>query len=353
MGHRLEPFQKLVVATWASVVVLIFVGAVVRATGAGLGCPDWPTCWGRLIPPVSVDQVDFERINLERFRKKAERFGIDPESITEATLREQFNPVHVWTEYINRLTSLPLGFLALATAIAGFRQARRGRRLVFLGGLAALVIVLVNAWLGRMVVLSGLKPGIITLHMALAILLLGILIYIAWRGCARPWQLPIMKGRRRRLLAIVVGLLVVTIFEGLIGSQVREMTDELAKVHAEMPRASWTLELENTWMYLVHRTFSWMVLAAALVFYWNASRALPQGCGWLEKSILALVLSQMVLGLVLAHIGILPGAQILHIGLSSLLVSALFLWMLASSSAGEKPRETAQAPQKHGCISNV
>ena len=88
-------FQKLAIAALLSVIVLIFVGAVVRATGAGLGCPDWPKCWGRLIPPISVDQVDFDRIDMERFKRKAERHGGDPNKIAVESLREEFNPAHV------------------------------------------------------------------------------------------------------------------------------------------------------------------------------------------------------------------------------------------------------------------
>lgn len=327
----LSPFQKLVVATWTSIIVLIFVGAIVRATGAGLGCPDWPTCWGCWVPPTSVDEVDFERLNLERFRTKAERFGIDPSTITEETLREHFNPVHVWTEYINRLTSLPVGFLSLLTAIFGFQQAKRhGRWLLAIGGLAALIVVLINAWLGRQVVLSGLQPGIITWHMALAILLLGMLVFLGWHAETSPRSLSFKEPTRLPLL-LGISLLILTIFEGLMGSQVREMTDELAKVHADTPRSAWTAELEQTWMYVVHRSFSWVVLGTAVAFFLVNGKTLLTGNRWLEKAILGLVISQMFLGLILSHVGILAVAQVLHIGLSSLLVSGLFLWILLGS----------------------
>lgn len=103
-------FQKLSVAALVSVLLLMFVGAIVRVTGSGMGCPDWPTCWGCLIPPTSVDQVDFDKLPIEKFQRKAERMGRDPVSISAETLRSEFNPRHVWTEFTNRLFSLPVGF---------------------------------------------------------------------------------------------------------------------------------------------------------------------------------------------------------------------------------------------------
>ncbi len=330
---RLTGFQRVVLATWVALVILIFMGAIVRATGAGLGCPDWPTCWGNWIPPTSVDQVDFEKIDLERFRKKAERLGNDPNTLTEDFLRQQFNPVHVWTEYVNRLTSMPLGIFSLWLAALGVGQWRRRRPVVAISAWLSLAIVLINAWLGRMVVLSGLRPGIITLHMALAILMLCLLVYAGWRGCEDPWRLrmrPDHDQHRRRVYLFVILLAFLTVFEGLMGSQVREMTDALAKRYADMPRAHWTAELEHSWMYLVHRSFSWLVLGAAIGFYLSAQRALTKGCRWLEKLILGLILAQMFLGLILANVGILAIAQIFHIGLSSILVSALALWILGN-----------------------
>ncbi len=78
-------FQKVALAALVSVILLIFVGAIVRVTGAGMGCPDWPRCWGCLIPPTSVEDVDFSKLDLEKFRSKAERAGRDPLTITEPT----------------------------------------------------------------------------------------------------------------------------------------------------------------------------------------------------------------------------------------------------------------------------
>ena len=323
------PFQRLAVAAFVCVELLLFVGAAVRASGSGLGCPDWPFCYGCWVPPTSAEAIDFSKLDLEKFRKKAAQHGRDPATITEETLRAEFDPVATWIEYLNRLTSLPVGLSVLAMWLASIGEWRRGRARVLVAATASLGLVLVNAWLGARVVLSGLQPGIITLHMALAILLLCVLIYTAWRAHAHPWRLPdLSQSRSSKAWWWALVLFALVVIEGVLGSQVREMTDQLAKVHFGEKRSQWVGELEQTTVYLIHRSFSWLILAAAIAFGLAAKRRLGR-LGALEISILALVGAQMVLGVVLGHIGILPLAQVLHVGLSSLLVSGLFLWILA------------------------
>ena len=315
-------FQRIALTAFITVEVLIFVGAAVRATGSGLGCPDWPFCYGRVIPPTSADQIDFTKLNLEKFKARAARHGRDPSTITPELLRAEFDPVATWIEYVNRLTSLPVGISMTVLLVASFWQ-RRGS--VVVSSLASFLLVGINAWLGARVVLSGLKPGTITLHMALAILLLCALVFTAWRGTASPWQLP-LKGSRLvvRVASILFALVVI---EGIMGSQVREMTDHLAMTHSGQMRSAWVAELEHSWVYLVHRSFSWLILGFGIWFV-RASGAARGRTGWLERGIMALITGQMLLGVVLSQVGIVRVAQILHIGLSSLLVSGLFLWLL-------------------------
>ena len=62
-------FQKTALAALMATMLLIAVGAVVRASGAGLGCPDWPKCWGAMWPPSSLEEVDFEKLDIEKFQR--------------------------------------------------------------------------------------------------------------------------------------------------------------------------------------------------------------------------------------------------------------------------------------------
>jgi cytochrome c oxidase assembly protein subunit 15 len=308
----------------------MFVGAIVRVTGAGMGCPDWPTCWGCLIPPTKVEQVDFSKLPIKRFQDKAERMGRDRKTITVESLRQEFNPRHVWTEFLNRLSSMPVGFFSLATFIAAFWQRER-RPLVFWMAFTSLIVVLTNAWMGAQVVYSGLSPGVLTAHLALAMSLLGSLAYCAWRGTETPWRIQMDPEPLGKLRLAVTILLVVILTEGILGSQIREMTDELAKSHSNAPRSSWIAELEHSWIYLFHRSFSWVVLGATLWSWMLTKRYRDGGAGKVERVVLGIVLAQMALGLVMAQVHIYSWVQVLHVGLSAILLTFVWLWRFGLS----------------------
>ncbi|MFZ4596445.1 MAG: COX15/CtaA family protein [Verrucomicrobiaceae bacterium] len=320
-------FQRIAITAFVALEILIFVGAAVRATGSGLGCPDWPFCYGCWVPPTSADQIVFTEATLEKFRAKAAKHGRDASSITLETLKAEFDPVATWVEYLNRLTSLPVALSVFFLVAASIGEWRARRPQVFLAAVAALVLLLVNAWLGARVVYSGLRPGTITLHMALAILMQVILVYAAWRGTSTPWRFGTTKVGLQSARRVAFVLFTLVVIEGVMGSQVREMTDQLALQHSGQMRSLWASELEQTWVYIVHRSFSWFIVACAAWFVIMARRCMGR-MGWLETAIASLVAAQMVLGLILAQVAIYPLAQILHIGLSSLLVSGLVLWIL-------------------------
>ena len=327
-GMRLSVFQKVALAALIFTLFLMFVGAVVRATGAGMGCPDWPKCWGKYIPPTSVEQIDVEALPIERYKEKAKRYGRNPDEVTRETVLAEFNPTHTWTEFINRLCSLPIGLFTILTLGMSFKFLKK-KPLVTIASAAATFLVGLNAWMGARIVYSGLQPGTITTHMALAILLLCVQVSIVWMARDEPWMLRVTQlGRKLKWLGLIAFIFILA--EGIMGSQVREMTDELKKAHGDAPRSEWVSELEHTWMYLLHRSFSWFVLAATLMFYWGSRSFRMGGAGWHEKVVLGAVLAQMVLGIVLSQVGILRVVQVLHIGISAVLVAVFFHWLLAA-----------------------
>jgi len=229
---------------------------------------------------------------------------------------------------------MPLSLLTLATFIAAFGQ-RAKRSRMFWSAFGALVLLLANAWMGARIVHSGLKPGIITTHLALAMLMLGSLMYCAWAGTDRPWRAeisPLAAGRMR--LALLV-LFVVVVGEGIMGAQIREITDEMARAHHHAPRGAWIGELEKTTIYLVHRSFSWAVLFASL---WAFRIAKRHGSpGRVGRVVLGIVLAQMALGVIMSWIHLYAWVQVLHVGLASVLLAFVWLWLFGAWRPAERP----------------
>lgn len=333
MRMRMSGFQKVALAALVFVVLLIFVGAIVRVSGAGMGCPDWPKCYGQYIPPTNVEELDTSLLDIEKFKEKAEKHGRDPDTITEETIVAEFNAVHTWTEFINRLCSLPIGIFTLLTFILSFKWLKK-RPAVTVGAFTALFLVGLNAWMGAKIVYSGLKPGTITIHMALAILLMCVQTFVVWAGAEKKWAIK-FSDNAKSLRWVALATFVFIILEGVMGSQVREMTDALKKSHGNAPRIEWVAELEHTWVYLLHRSFSWVVLLSAIWFYVMSGQARAGGRDWHEHAILGIVLAQMVLGLVLSQVGILAVVQVLHIGLSSILACVFIHWLLGAFNRGK------------------
>ncbi|GAA5483814.1 COX15/CtaA family protein [Haloferula sargassicola] len=323
-------FQKIALASLLSVLLLVFVGAIVRVTGSGLGCPDWPTCWGCLIPPWKVEQVDLSKIDFDKFQAKAARLGRDPATVTPEHILESFNPRHVWTEYLNRLTSLPVGLFAVATLVAAF--GRPGRQRVVVGtAMAALIVILINAWMGARVVYSGIKPGILTAHMALAMLLIVLQVFTLWRGTDRPRRLALDPRQASRLRWGVGAVIVLVVVEGIMGSQIRELTDEMARHHGGEDRTAWIGELEKSGLYLVHRSFSWLIVVATVAGWIFTRRGTHGRPGKAATLALVLVGCQMVLGLIMAQVRVHQVAQVLHVGLAAILLAAVVHWWLTLS----------------------
>lgn len=282
---------------WISLVfvhLVILAGSVVRMTGSGMGCPDWPKCFGYAIPPTSEEQVswDEDRVFLSGqmivYNKEllvaqtdfTSGSEIDPSNwkVYEKHDYATFNPFHTWVEFINRfigaLTGIPVLILAFLTLRYSFRKRKVA---VALLGLATLFMLGFEAWLGKLVVDGNLIPGSITIHMFGSILIVFLLLSLIRRMDGKKIELIDRKPKLILIMLIVFGLVQV-----FLGTQVREEVDHL--VHqGVLDRSSWIAQLSE--MFIVHRSFSWIVIAltAALAYFmkkaqkWSAEMNLLVG----------------------------------------------------------------------------
>lgn len=273
-----------------------------RATGAGLGCPDWPQCFGMWIPPTSAAELP------------------------AAYDASEFNVVKTWTEYINRLVGVFVGFLILLTTIFSTAYLS-GRKKVFWGSFAALILVIFQGWLGGQVVRSGLQSGMISVHMSVALIILMALVYAAWHSKRDSYRFTLMRHHKRALFRLSTVLLVLTVCQVLLGTQVREGIDMVNKEMFE--RSEW---LEQVGIIdEIHRSFSWSILLTGLIIiYYVKKHNLVYSISRLAFSVMGLIILQIILGVVLAYGGLPASFQVLHLGFSAILVIAIQLLLLSS-----------------------
>jgi heme a synthase len=307
----LKSWRRLAVITICAVYFLILVGASVRATGAGMGCPDWPTCFGSWIPPTSEAQLPANYQEIYADRGYAET---------------RFNPVKTWTEYVNRLVGVTIGLLILATALKSLGL-RNHDRWITIASVAALLMVIYQAWLGSRVVASNLQPGMITLHMLMALAIVGVLLFAlarSRRGIMAGRSIVGLDSRFRLLLYAVIAM---TILQITMGTQVREMVDYLN--HTEgAERSAWVSALP--WVFYVHRSFSAVVLFANVWLVWILYRSIG-----LHHSLTRLAMGQLLVvglavlsGATLGHLGMPALVQPTHLLSASLIFGLQFLlWM--------------------------
>jgi cytochrome c oxidase assembly protein subunit 15 len=304
----LNPFQKWALATTIATFVLIMIGGIVRASDSGLGCPDWPQCFGRPYPPLTESQV--------------------PDHIDAG----QFDFQAAWIEYVNRLVGVLIGFLILGTMYHALKTHRRVPRVLY-PTIAAFVLVLFQGWLGGEVVESELNPLHITAHLVLALLIVNLLLYAtvsAFFPETRPYaNLPRQRRTLGRLALLVLVLVLVQVGFGA------GLRGELEIVEDESPtlaRGEWIEEAG--WVDPVHRSFSWLVLAGVVGLVYYTHRRMQEQhhlIQWAARAAGGLVIVQILAGIGLAYGPLPPILQVTHLVGASLLVGALMaLYLLAS-----------------------
>jgi len=310
-------------------------------TGSGMGCPDWPKCFGLMIPPTERAQVTWtegeeyasgrmlvandtlwvvtEDLHATDFQKARASGLLKPYDKHDYAI---FNPVHTWVEFINRLIGALTGLPALVFLLLSVRHAfavRDWRPL--LAAVWTVVMLGFAAWLGKKVVDGNLIPGSITLHMlgALAILM-GLVVYV---GHSLRREHPLSAEVKRGWLGLAALL---ALGQLIGGTQVREAVDGLSA--AGVFRSDWVAALPDWWKW--HRTFSWGVLGANLVWAIPLLKQ-PKSAQKIAWTTFALLAGQFLTGVCFVYAEMPAMAQPIHLLLGMGLILAN-VWALARFS---------------------
>lgn len=280
------------------VFAIILAGGVVRTTQSGMGCPDWPTCFGMWVPPTSADQLppDYEKY-----------LGLQD-------IDHSFNAVHTWTEYINRLLSALIGIFILVHAIWSWRKFRKTDKTVLRLSLLMLIITIIEAWLGKEVVNTNLEVLKITVHMlgALVMAVIPLLIINRLQGAGK-----INDSFLKNMLSASLAVILAQIF---FGTEVREQVDVISKSLQYSQRELWLAKTD--YFFDVHKTTSIAAAFLCVIVFWRSlsyASLLRNGL-----FILLSLLLIMALGIIMAYINIPAYAQPLHLLFSSILFVSLF-----------------------------
>lgn len=325
--QRERLFRRLALLTVITIYLVVIAGGVVRSTGSGMGCPDWPRCFGRWVPPTDIAQLP---TNYQEF------YGAKLKGEIE------FNPVKTWIEYVNRLLGAVAGLLVFGLLVVSIPYLRKDKR-VFYGSLLSLVLIGANGWLGSRVVATELAPYMVTLHMLLAILVVFALLYVmtvSYSGHTTVEAVSNKKAINRILLWTVAFSLI----QVLVGSQVRETVDEVIQRIGYGERQRWIDSLD--YRFYFHRSFSLVILAFHLgVIYLLRKYTVTRGLiSQLTAALFGLVVAEVVTGLILAYFGFPAAAQPIHLTLAIIILGLQFTVFLVVNADRLLQKRAVQEP---------
>ncbi len=286
----MQSFRRLAFFSTLATYFLIFVGGLVRVSGAGLGCPDWPKCYGRWFPPLSVNDL--------------------PPDLGATGL----TVVLAWIEYFNRLVGVSVGFLILAVAIMALVKYRHLPKILWPSLLAALLVAY-QGWQGGKVVTSELEPILVSAHLLLSYLIVSLLIYVTQQTYYQ--QLPkgeVAPSSYPPQAVFWCGLLWVGgMLQILLGTQVREAIEMIAR---EFPllKDSQLLREVGVWndIHMISGTlmvlFTWFVGYSILKLSHQVSQLVRLAL-W---GMMVLMLVEVLLGIFFYFYGLSPVAQLFH-----------------------------------------
>lgn len=295
-------FRRFAFLTTIATYFLIFVGGLVRVSGAGLGCPDWPQCFGRWIPPTSINQVPKELVG-------------------------QFNMTLAWIEYINRLCGMTVGLLILVTALWAIFKFRPYKKILY-PAMAAAVLTAFQGWQGSVLVSSLLEPVVITVHMLLALLIVSFLIYTTAQAyfIERKEHFDSQPKVPKEVSRWFGWLWFLGLIQILMGTQIRSAIEVIQKEFPNINSSEWLSQVGL--LNHVHMGIGVLLLAFTWYVFAKVKPLKEKISSLVNQSVLAVALVvtvQLILGLIFILFDLRPLTQVFHLWLASIYIGLVLL----------------------------
>jgi cytochrome c oxidase assembly protein subunit 15 len=270
----------------------------VRVSGAGLGCPDWPKCFGRWIPPLRQDQIPV---------------GFDTSN---------FNITLAWIEYINRLAGMITGLLILATALLAIKNFRQSKQILIPSIFAALLVA-VQGWYGSVVVKTQLLPETVSIHLLLALIIVSLLVYLSYSSFQLASNASKATSRPERKWILFLWL--ISIVQILLGTGIRSAVE---KIWDRFPLLIAGEVLNQVGMITYVHTLLGIFLAIGVgllgqkIMKIDKISQVSKQSFWLLN---ILIILQIIIGVNLYVFGLSPILQVFHLWIASLFIGVLLI----------------------------
>lgn len=325
-------YRKFVKISLAIVYLVIVAGAVVRMTGSGMGCPDWPKCFGYYIPPTTEDEITWKpysvyfkgqiivynealKVAQDNFTS-TDRFNTSNWKVYEKHSYATFNATHTWIEYINRLLGALSGLAILIMTILSFRYWSKQKNITFVS-IFTLLLLLFQAWLGATVVYSELLPIRITIHMLVALVITSLLISLL--SMSKDKRNSVFTYNKQLEYLLSIGILL-SLFQIAMGTQVRQAVDDSIRAIGYEGKSAW-IDDPGT-LFFIHRSFSIIVVLVNLGIWWiNKKKQLNYP--WTHTLLIILAI-EVLSGIAMFYLNFPFGTQAMHLIFASLLFGLQF-----------------------------
>jgi len=329
----LNNFIKISKISLVLVYLVILAGSLVRMTGSGMGCPDWPKCFGYYIPPSEESELLFKAnhdyktnqmiiLNSEKLYtakldfRSSEKINLNDWDLYEKHNYVTYDPVHTWIEFINRLIGALAGVFTLLMLLLSLKYWKENKNIT----LITLLVVLgmgFQAWLGKLVVDSNLAPYKITLHMLMALVIVALIIYLIYYSRKKDDYINDRKIKYLIIISIILSLIQV-----ITGTQVREFID--IQYELSLNKELW-LKSPDFYFYF-HRTFSLSVFFINVYLFYYAFK---KSYNLKTISLICFViLLEILLGIIMYYGDFPIFSQPLHLFLATILFGCQFYWSL-------------------------
>ncbi|HMB63339.1 MAG TPA: COX15/CtaA family protein [Eudoraea sp.] len=335
-------YAKIAKLSLLLVYLVIIAGAVVRMTGSGMGCPDWPKCFGYYIPPTQESELQWEP--MREYKKgqviilKDSLWVVKKDFVSGKLYNRSnwtsytkhnyavFNAAHTWTEFVNRLMGALAGLATLALAISSLGYWKKDKKAALLSWGVVLAMGF-QGWLGAIVVFSVLEPVKITIHMVMALVIVALLLFLIHRtGDSHPGFKHDKKTEN--LFWIALGI---TFIQIVLGTQVRQFIDEQVDTFGQLAKNLWLTTPELP--FYIHRSFS---IGVVLLNLYLAYRIYKLNLGYAKINwVLLLLLAEIISGMAMNYLDFPFGTQPMHLVIASLLFGVQYYLVLEGSKAGK------------------